>query len=240
VRLLLSIASLVGAIVLPFAVISAVVMNLVFDTTFYHDGQAEYHVQDVTHLSPATMDRVNLAIVRFFASSETLPEALAASGAPTSVFNEREILHMNDVRGLIQGIRVIQFATLAYVLVIGAVAALIWQRGGRAALSRMFLLSTAITIGIGVVAGVVTYLWFDQLFLLFHEISFHNNYWQLDPRTDHLIQMFPFEFWYNAMLTVTLRVVLVTSVLGGCGFALRRVELTARQVTGSSTVVSRR
>ena len=239
-RHLLTLTSLIGAVVLPLAVISAVVTNLVFDSSFYHAGQARYNVQSVTHLSPATMDRVNDGIVRFFGDAETLPQALTAVGAPSDVFNEREILHMNDVRGLIQGIRVLQFASLAYVLVVVGLAATRWRRGGRAAFSRMLLLSTFVTIGVGVVAAVITYFWFDQLFLLFHEVSFHNDFWQLDPRTDHLIQMFPFEFWYDAMLTVTERVLLVTLIIGSCGYALRRVENSSRQPTRPAAVLPRR
>jgi len=240
VRHLLTLASLIGAVVLPLAVITAVVTNLVFDSSFYHAGQARYDVQAVTQLSPSTMDRVNQGIVRFFGDSETLPQALSAVGAPPDVFNEREILHMNDVRGLIQGIRVLQFAALAYVLLVAGLAATRWQSGGRAAFSRMLLLSTVVTIGVGIVAAFITYFWFDQLFLLFHEVSFHNDFWQLDPRTDHLIQMFPFEFWYDAMLTVTERVLLVTLIVGGCGYALRRAESAARRQARPVAALPRR
>ncbi|HEX5417463.1 MAG TPA: TIGR01906 family membrane protein [Chloroflexota bacterium] len=239
-RHLLTFASLVGAVVLPLAVISAVVTNLVFDSGFYHAGQARYDVQSVTHLSPATMDRVNVGIVRFFGNSETLPQSLSAVGAPPDVFNEREILHMNDVRGLIQGIRVLQFGALAYVLAVSGLAATRWPKGGRAAVSRMLLLSTVVTIGVGILAAIITYFWFDQLFLWFHEVSFHNDFWQLDPRTDHLIQMFPFGFWYDAMLIVTERVLIVTLIIGGCGYALRRADRAANRLNPAAAVVPRR
>jgi integral membrane protein (TIGR01906 family) len=78
--------------------------------------------------------------------------------------------------------------------------------------------------------GAATFLDFDQLFLTFHETVFHNNYWQLDPATDHLIQMFPFDFWYDAMVTVALRVVLAIAIIGLCGLLLARTGRTKSRV----------
>ncbi len=39
---------------------------------------------------------------------------------------------------------------------------------------------------------------FDRLFTQFHLLSFRNDLWLLDPRTDHLVQMYPLPFWQLA------------------------------------------
>ena len=36
---------------------------------------------------------------------------------------------------------------------------------------------------------------FEAAFTRFHEVLFSNDLWQLDPRTDRLIQMYPEGFW---------------------------------------------
>ena len=71
----------------------------------------------------------------------------------------------------------------------------IW--GGAVTLISVFL------VGLAAVAS------FEQLFLLFHRLSFANDLWMLDPRTDYLLILFPAGFWFDATMRVAL-----TSVLG--------------------------
>lgn len=221
-RSLLLITSVASGLVLPVAVVCAVIISLVFDASFYHEGQTRYQVWRTTGLSTITMDQVNRGIVRFFGNSESLPAALRQEGAPPDIFSEREILHMVDVRTLIRGIETLGKVALGYTVGFAVLAAAFWRQGGREALARAMILSSMVILVTGGLAATVTYFGFDSLFLWFHQVSFQNDFWQLDPRTDHLIQMFPFGFWFDAMLVVTFRVLLVVIVLGGGGFLLRR------------------
>ena len=49
-------------------------------------------------------------------------------------------------------------------------------------------------------SGIVLAIAFRPLFYLFHELSFRNDYWQLDPRSDYLVMLFPEGFWIDATL----------------------------------------
>lgn len=219
-KFILTLSAIVCAVALPLLVITSVVLSLVWDAGFYHDGQVRYQVQQVTGLTQGQMDRVNLGIIRFFGDSETLPDALSATGAPPDVFQQKEILHMNDVRGVIQAFSTTQVVTSIYCALFLILAVATWRRGGRSTLSRGLIYSSIVTVILGALFGGATLINFDALFLTFHELTFHNNFWQLDPRTDHLIQMFPFEFWYDAMLVVATRVILVTLFAGVAGVVL--------------------
>lgn len=222
-RVILTLSTIILTIFIPIAVISSVVLGLMFDVNFFRAGQVRYNVGQTTGLSLGQLDRVDRGIARFFASpSESLPQALTQSGANSDVFNQREILHMNDVRDIVQFIIRLDVASLLLFLAALVVDAAGWNDGGKRALARGFLNSSFVTLGLAVIVGVLSFFDFDQLFLTFHETVFKNNYWQLDPRTDHLIQMFPFEFWYDAMLTVAARVVAVIVVIGVSGFFLGR------------------
>lgn len=223
-RLVLFIASWLGVMVLPIVIVCAILTGLFFDPGFYHAGEAKYQVQQVVGLTPAQLDRVNRGIIRFFAGTETLPQALAASGASPDVFKEKEILHMNDVRGLVRLIGQAEIVGLAFLVGLVGLAAVSWRPAGLAAVTRVLIYGPILTIGLVLLTGLVTYTAFDWFFLTFHELVFSNNFWQLDPRTDHLIQMFPFGFWYDAMLTVVLRVLIVTLALAACGVVLGRFE----------------
>lgn len=221
-RLAFLVSSLLCALAVSIAVVSTVVLGLVYDPSFYHQGQVKYQVQSTTGLTQDEIDVVNRAIVRFFLGRESLPTALEAAGASPVVFQLKEILHMNDVRDVIRAIATLQLwsgVLLALFLMATIVA---WTRSGRAALARSLVYSSVLTVVVGGLASALTFFAFDQLFLTFHELTFHNDYWELDPRTDHLIQMFPFGFWYDAMLTVASRVVLVTAILFAIGLFLGR------------------
>ena len=57
--------------------------------------------------------------------------------------------------------------------------------------------------------GLVSLASFQQLFLLFHQLSFANDLWILNPHTDYLLILFPGGFWFDATMRVAL-----TSILG--------------------------
>jgi integral membrane protein (TIGR01906 family) len=215
-------AAAVLAVVVPFAVISVVVLGLVHDVGFYHDGQIHYDVGAATGLTQATHDRIDRAIVQYFDGTQTLPEALVANQAPPDVYSQKEILHMNDVRDVIRAFATLRTATLALCAIALLGAASWWNRGGRRFLARALVTSAVVTAVVGSIVGAITYFAFDELFLAFHEVTFHNDFWELDPRTDRLIQMFPFGFWYDAMVLVAIRVVLLTIALGIIGVVLGR------------------
>src|SRR5260370_18589569 len=84
-------ATIAVAIVIPVAVISTVVLGLVHDVGFYHDGQVRYEVGRTTGLTQDVHDRIDRAIVAFFDGSHTLPDALRANQAPPDVFSEKEV-----------------------------------------------------------------------------------------------------------------------------------------------------
>ena len=62
---------------------------------------------------------------------------------------------------------------------------------------------------------------FSALFSQFHFLSFSNDLWMLDPRTDRLIQLFPLGFFFDAAL----RIAVQTVALGAVVFAVSMAGL---------------
>ena len=56
------------------------------------------------------------------------------------------------------------------------------------------------------------------MFLKFHEISFNNNLWLLNPETDNLIKLFPLEFFYDFVLKIVLYSVIASIIFGFLSF----------------------
>jgi integral membrane protein (TIGR01906 family) len=144
--------------------------------------------------------------------------AVTVRGAP--VLEERERAHMRDVRGVFA-----EFYALAIVAAVGLAALYAGARRlGHAerAWSAIAAGMRWLIVGV-VVAGVITAVAFDALFELFHTLFFPAGSFTFDPRTDHLVQLFPFDFWSET--TIVLGVVIVVIAAAGTVVSGRRARV---------------
>jgi integral membrane protein (TIGR01906 family) len=137
----------------------------------------------------------------------------AAELAGTPVLDEREQAHMVDVRSVFRDLwilAVISTMTLVYESR-RRDRVRIWRavRGG----------ALALTVGV-VILGAVALVAFDQLFEAFHEVFFPPGSFLFDPRTDRLVQLFPFQFWQETAIVVG--IVIIAIALGVAWVAGRR------------------
>ena len=130
-----------------------------------------------------------------------------------NLYNEREVLHMRDVKGLVKGVYRVSEITglfLALVVVGGFVN---WRRSFTPMLGSLMRWGGGVTLGLVALVGLGAVVGFDRLFLAFHLISFSNDLWQLDPRRDYLIAMFPQGFFFDATMLIALAVVVEAAIL---------------------------
>ena len=80
------------------------------------------------------------------------------------------------------------------------------------------LLGLGLLVGIGSLAGG-----FDRMFLLFHKISFTNDFWQLNPSRDALIAMFPQGVFFDATILIVGSIVVQAALLVAVPIALNRL-----------------
>ena len=141
---------------------------------------------------------------------ENLHVYTTMGGEYREFFNDREIAHMEDVRGLFIGglwlrrigiLITLCFASLAY----------FWGHKSAertAALKR--LIPKSLCIGTGAVFAVALVLIgiistdFTKYFIVFHKIFFNNDLWVLDPRTDMLINIVPEGFFFDTAAQIAL------------------------------------
>ena len=144
--------------------------------------------------------------------------AVEVRGSP--LLEERERSHMRDVRGVFAGFFLIAgvAAVGLVVLVAGARRMGHPERAWSAVSTGMRGLIVAI-----VVAGVVAAVAFDQLFELFHTLFFPAGSFTFDPRTDRLVQLFPFTFWSETTIVLGAVIVVAAAILSvGFGRWARR------------------
>jgi len=89
-----------------------------------------------------------------------------------------------------------------------------------------------ITVGLIVVLALWAFFGFEKLFILFHLVSFPNEYWMLDPAKDYLIRLFPEGFFYDAALLGFGAVIFEALLLGGIAFGILKLKAEKRKRTG--------
>lgn len=123
-------------------------------------------------------------------------------GKQQPAFNERETMHMVDVRDLYQNA-----ARLAFVL--GLIAALLLVYLYVTSKQTMLTLLTMNFVRVSIIFGVlllfiVLYAWidFESFWTRFHTTFFSNDLWLLDARVDRMIQMLPQEVFFALVFRI--------------------------------------
>jgi integral membrane protein (TIGR01906 family) len=114
----------------------------------------------------------------------------------TSLFNERELIHMHDVKQVVIPVLWIGYSVWFLIIALGA-----WARFGSwwsdylRGLRRGGWFMLGLVLVIGTFAGIS----FWQFFTVFHELFFSGGSW-LFLYSDTLIRLFPLPFWQDAFL----------------------------------------
>ncbi len=146
--------------------------------------------------------------------AEELDVRVVVGGILRSIYSEREVLHMSDVKDLVRGVYRLGELSALYLFAF-AVAGMFfepWRRSLRRTAWHMAM-GGAVTLGLVVLVGLGALAGFERLFLAFHEVSFSNDLWQLNPRTDYLIAMFPEGFFFDATILVAVLIIVQSTVL---------------------------
>ena len=141
-------------------------------------------------------------------------------GIEQDVFNEREIAHMYDVKRLVRGTYWVAVGSFLWIIATLAAGFTLQRREYTAPAARLAVWSGAVTLLAVVAVGLASIAAFEQLFLLFHHLSFANDLWILNPHTDYLLILFPGGFWFDATMRVALTSVLGAILLLSAGCAI--------------------
>jgi len=184
----------------------------------YKYGFDKYNVSQTTGLDEIELGKAATGLISYFNSNEEyISLTVIKDGEPFVLFNQREVAHLKDVKGLIWLDYQVFLGTLVYCLGYAGVS-LFCQKGRYwRRLAWGVIGGSGITLALMLALGLGTLFNFDQLFLKFHLLSFSNELWQLDPRRDYLIMLFPQGFWYDATLFCALATAIGAVILGGAG-----------------------
>ena len=231
-----------AAVVVAAAVLIAVPVLLVAtnvrwafsEPRLYTYGFDKYRIAEVTGIPDPELRRIAGELIDYFNNDADLLD-MTVSGAP--LFNEREVIHMRDVKGLVRGVYRVQ-AVAGLALGASVVAGFwLWRGAFVRPLLRRMRTAGLVTLGVLGVSGIAVGVAFPWIFTLFHKLSFSNSFWQLDPRVDNLVRLFPQGFWFDATMALAVATAIEAALLTvGSWLVLRslRQRDRARSPAGES------
>ena len=186
---------------LPILLLTASIGWGINSSWLYKYGFEKYNVSQTTGLAEKELEKAATGLISYFNSGEAnISLTVIKDGESFELFNQREVVHLRDVKGLIRLDYWVLLGTLIYALSYTGVS-LFWRRRKHwRQLAWGIVSGSGITLALMLALGLGTLLNFDQLFLQFHLLSFTNELWQLDPARDYLIMLFPGGFWYDAAI----------------------------------------
>ena len=206
-------------IAIPLFLVSNSVVWAVNSPGLYKEGFEKYNIASVTGILDSDLHQVGADLRRYFNTRDG-PISLRARvrGVEREIFNPREVLHMRDVKRLIWLVYGVATLSGIYLLLATGVG-VAWRRNFSREVARLCVLGGTPTMVLVLAIGIFALVGFDTLFLKFHQFSFANDLWQLDPRTDYLVMLFPQGFWFDATIWVATRAVagavLLVALFGG-------------------------
>lgn len=188
------------------ASLTLLVLSLEFNTynkSYYLDSYKKYGVLETTGIS---IDELELI-------TEDLIDYIKGKGGNELLdahFNEREVLHMEDVVQLFDYAHIIKYVSI--ILSISIIVYFI--------VNKMYLyLAKTLSLGLFLNHAIIFFLIilvstnFNKYFTIFHEIFFSNDLWILNPRTDLMIQMLPEPFFSTIGLRIGLLFLMFLSII---------------------------
>ena len=190
-----------------------------------------HSVSERTGITPEGLTHVGREVQAYFASGSDDPLSVTVDiyGVPRTLFNENEVSHMADVKALF--LRVYRVQAISAVLFIALTLLAAWrlQREAFIVVASWLRRGAALTTAVILVLGLLSVVAFRQVFTIFHYIGFPQGNWVFDPRSEYLVQVFPFGFWRDITLLIGAFILLGAAVLWWVGSALRRYGSPGRR-----------
>ena len=197
---IIGVAAVVATIII--LLISSFEIAMYSDFSWYEKEYLKYEVLDDLEMEIDDVMRVTEEMMAYLRDDrEDLVVETTVDGVEREFFNDREKLHMVDVKGLFMGGLTLRRNSL--ILLAGAFIVLtIMKANWKKLLPWSIIWGIGGFLGLLLVGGALIASDFHRYFFLFHEIFFDNDLWLLDPRTDLMIRMLPEGFFFDMVVRI--------------------------------------
>jgi len=143
-----------------------------------------------------------------------------------SYFNEKEITHLQDVRGLFSLSSALLFLSMIFCLAIIGYA---FFKKDLPFMSACLIAGGALTLAAIIIVSLMS-LRFEWIFVKFHELFFTNSLWLMNPSTDKIITLFPESFFKMAAKRIFLTAGALSFGMLAAGLIVKYMEKKLKNV----------
>jgi len=213
----------VFACCLPVLLVTSTIAWEVNEIRLYEYGFNKYEISQATALDNQQLRMVAQRLIDYFdLRTDTAQIEVNRAGQKLDLFNERELVHLQDVRDLIQRDYWVQRG-VALLMIVCVLVLLFGLKSGWRVPVRGLFWGSVITLGLMIVLAVWATFGFERFFILFHLISFSNQFWMLDPAHDYLIRLFPEGFFFDAAMLGYGVIILEALFIGGITWGIPKL-----------------
>lgn len=176
-----------------------------FDKSFYQKEYIQNNTMEDTGMNEEDLFETTDILLDYLKDKrDDLVTIQEVNGVEREVFDERETLHMIDVKNLYQNAIIVR-NILTVVGIICIVVSIVLSKQEYAS-----YLVTGYKYGVSLliilIACILVYAAtdFNTFWINFHELFFDNDLYLLDPNTEILINMVPEQFFYDLVMRIIL------------------------------------
>ena len=186
----------ITSLIFILIIISGSLNFIVRSSLIYDYNISTYSIEKRTSLSLEKIKEINLGIRTYFFNEKELLDI--------DIFSNKEILHMKDVKSVMNFI----FDISKILSIVFCILTFVLYSYFRVYIYKLIFYSLSLFLSILVFLGTSFLLFFQELFIIFHEIAFNNDLWILNPNEDYLLMMYPEDFFRDVAILI-----LVTSFI---------------------------
>ncbi|MFA9376284.1 MAG: TIGR01906 family membrane protein [Lachnotalea sp.] len=186
---------------------------LYHDINFYEKEYSKYNVLDAVKMEMKDVLYVTEEMMDYLIDKRAdLVVETVVDGNEREFFNDREKLHMQDVKSLFMDGLMIRRIALAITIV--SLLLLVFMKVNLLRIiSRSFLIATVLVATILGISAIYISSNFNAVFIEFHHLFFNNDYWILNPETDLMINILPENFFFDVVKSVGLTFGVLLAIL---------------------------
>ncbi|MFC2072999.1 DUF1461 domain-containing protein, partial [Chloroflexota bacterium] len=174
---------------LPLLLLTASIGWAVNSLWLYEYGFEKYDVSSTTGLAESELEKTAASLISYFNSGEEYIDlTVSKDGQLFELFNEKEVIHFKDVKGLIWLDYWVLLGALIYALGYAGVSFFWRKRRYWRRLAWGAVGGSSITMALMMALGLGTLFGFDELFYQFHLLFFSNRLWSAEG---YMLLLFP-------------------------------------------------
>ena len=186
----------ITSLIFILIIISGSLNFIVRSSLIYDYNISTYSIEKRTSLSLEKIKEINLEIRSYFFNEKELLDI--------DIYSDKEILHMKDVKSVMNFI----FDLGKILSIVFCILAFVLYSYFKVYIYKLIFYSLSLFLSIMMFLGTSFLLFFQELFIIFHEIAFNNDLWILNPKKDYLLMMYPEDFFRDVAILI-----LVTSFI---------------------------